>query len=171
MTTTSPSPTTIQRRWSRPLVAAASAALLIGIISGGIQYLTRSPAHRHHSTGTAAWPVHIVLAVALLITSLARGWSLPATLTTTAAARLRTAARQTPARLVLAAPLIALVLYNLWRVGEQVLAGLDPNFTVNAWGGPTYLGAMFCHYLDAALLTAAVLILIDWLLPKPGPSR
>lgn len=22
----------------------------------------------------------------------------------------------------------------------------------NAWGGPSYLGAMFCHYLDGALL-------------------
>ena len=41
------------------------------------------------------------------------------------------------------------------RAGARVLGGLDPNFTVNAWGGPTYLGAMTCHYLDCALICAA----------------
>ncbi len=63
----------------------------------------------------------------------------------------------------------ALFLYCSWRAGEQVTAGLDPNFTVNAWGGPSYLGAMACHYLDCAVLIAAA----AWLLGKillPGPA-
>ena len=40
--------------------------------------------------------------------------------------------------------------------------GLDPNFTVNAWGGPSYLGAMTCHYLDLVLMIAVA----AWLLSK-----
>jgi hypothetical protein len=36
--------------------------------------------------------------------------------------------------------------------GQQVIGGLDPNFTVTAWGGPSYLGAMLAHYLDAVYL-------------------
>ncbi|WP_280382388.1 hypothetical protein [Nocardia wallacei] len=44
------------------------------------------------------------------------------------------------------------------------MAGLDPNFTVDAWGGPGYLGAMACHYLDGALLMAAAAGLLHVLL-------
>ena len=51
------------------------------------------------------------------------------------------------------------------RIGEQVTGGLDPNFTVNAWGGPTYLGAMACHYLDAALMIAVSAWLLNMILP------
>jgi len=42
--------------------------------------------------------------------------------------------------------------YVPFRSGVQVLAGLDPNFTRDAWGGPSYLGAALAHWLDAALL-------------------
>ena len=46
--------------------------------------------------------------------------------------------------------------------------GLDPNFTVNAWGGPTYLGAMASHYLDLlVLMGAAAWMLHLILLPDP----
>jgi hypothetical protein len=38
------------------------------------------------------------------------------------------------------------------------------NFTVNAWGGPTYLGAMVCHYLDLLVLMAAAAWLLDEIL-------
>jgi hypothetical protein len=41
-----------------------------------------------------------------------------------------------PARALLALPLVAVIGYCLWRAGQQVTAGLDPNFTVDAWGVP-----------------------------------
>ena len=63
-----------------------------------------------------------------------------------------------------ALPPLAVIGYSFWRVGEQVTGGLDPNFTVNAWGGPTYLGAMACHYLDAALIIAVSAWLLDKIL-------
>jgi len=57
------------------------------------------------------------------------------------------------------------IAYCLWRAGEQVTGGLDPNFTVNAWGGPSYAGAMACHYLDLFLISAAAAWLLDKILP------
>jgi hypothetical protein len=39
--------------------------------------------------------------------------------------------------------------------GEQVTAGLDPNFIINAWGRPTYSDAMAAHYLDLPVLMGA----------------
>jgi hypothetical protein len=81
------------------------------------------------------------------------------------------AARQASWRIAAAIPLLAVIGYCCWRVGEQVTAGLDPNFTANAWGGPTYLGAMACHYLDAALIIAASSWLLDKILPQQARPR
>jgi hypothetical protein len=80
---------------------------------------------------------------------------------------LRTAPRSPSglARLVVASLLAMLMGYTVVRAGIQVLAGLDPNFTTNAWGGPSYLGAMACHYLDGALIAAACAWLIARLVP------
>jgi len=66
--------------------------------------------------------------------------------------------------------LAGLFLYGFYRAGEQVTAGLDPNFTVNAWGGPTYLGAMACHYLDLLVLMGAAAWLLHLILP-PDPAN
>lgn len=74
-------------------------------------------------------------------------------------------------RAVLAVPLAGLFLYGFYRAGEQVTAGLDPNFTVNAWGGPTYLGAMACHFLDLlVVMGAAAWMLHLILLPDPATA-
>jgi hypothetical protein len=73
--------------------------------------------------------------------------------------------RAHPGRLLLALPAAALFLFCFWRAGVQVTAGLDPNFTVNAWGGPGYAGALACHYLDLFLLPAVAAWLMDKVLP------
>ena len=71
-------------------------------------------------------------------------------------------------RLFLAVLPTALLAYLPVRAGMQVIGGLDPNFTANAWGGPSYLGALACHYLDAALLGALAAALLNLvLLPSP----
>jgi hypothetical protein len=68
-------------------------------------------------------------------------------------------------------PPAGLFLYCFYRGGLQVIGGLDPNSTVNAWGGPTYLGAMACHYLDAVVLMGAAAWLLDRiLLPDAATS-
>lgn len=88
-----------------------------------------------------------------------------------AAARLLATARQASWRLLAALPPLALIGYCCWRVGEQVTAGLNPNFTANAWGGPTFLGAMACHYLDIALIIGACGWLLDKILSQPARRR
>ncbi len=140
-----------------------------------------APSAVHHD-GTSAWAVHVVLtALAVVAVAwLAAKGRVRATLLApfgrTAAGRfrltLRMAARRPGAalRAVVAAPFAALSLYGFWRAGEQVLAGLDPHFTANAWGGPGYVGAMYCHYLDAALLTAVAALALHGLLLGRGPA-
>lgn len=54
---------------------------------------------------------------------------------------------------VLAATLVTF--QAAWRAGLQVFAAVDRDFTRDAWGGPTYLGASVAHWMDAALLFAA----------------
>jgi hypothetical protein len=165
-----------------PLLSASAAGLVaVGIVTGLISYLHRSPVREAYVPGTSAWPQHlIVAAVACALYGVAR-WRhglragrgsgqllLLAPLGKSAASRLAATARQTSWRPVAALPPLALIGYGFWRIGEQVIGGLDPNFTVNAWGGPTYLGAMACHYLDAALIIAVSAWLLDRILLPAG---
>ena len=159
-----------------PLLSAAAAGLaLAGVVTGLVLYLDRSPIREAHLPGTSAWTQHLVAAaVAIALYGLARWWRgrrtgrgsgrllLLAPLGRSAASRLMATMRQGTWRSAAALAPLGAIGYSFWRIGEQVSAGLDPNFTVNAWGGPTYLGAMACHYLDAALVIAAS----AWLLGK-----
>jgi hypothetical protein len=70
-----------------------------------------------------------------------------------------------PGRVLLALPAGALFLFCFWRAGVQVTGGLDLSFTVNAWGGPSYAGALACHYLDLFVLASGAAWLIDSILP------
>lgn len=181
---------TVVRQLSVPLVVLCAVFLAAGIATGGVSYLHRSPVRAGHSPGTAAWWPHLgvfVLCAAFLGGAWLRrrrvrplgdgGLFLLAPLGRPAARRIRrtmSAARRRPAVLArLAAALLpaALLLYLCWRVGDQVLGGLDPNFTVNAWGGPTYLGAMACHYLDAVAMAIPTVWLLDRLLLPGAPPR
>jgi len=76
-----------------------------------------------------------------------------------------------PAAIVLLAA-VAAVCYVPFRSGVQVLAGLDPNFTGDAWGGPSYLGAALAHWLDGLLifyLAAAVVRVLSRRRLATGP--
>lgn len=110
---------------------------------GGLRYLNRSRTPEAAVAGTAVWTVHLCLfAAAAVIFVVARLLNhrrhpgrllLLAPLGRGAADRLRyTVARRSFGRLLLATLPIALCLYGTWRAGQQVLGGLDPNFTVNA---------------------------------------
>lgn len=64
-----------------------------------------------------------------------------------------------------AAPLVLVLLFTPFRMGMQISGGLDPNATVNAWGGPTYLGALLAQYLDNIVSFYAAFLLSRLLLP------
>jgi hypothetical protein len=174
----------VTRQISPLLSASAAGITVVGVATGLVRYLDRSPIRESPVPGTSAWGQQlIVAAVACALYGVAR-WRhgrrfgrgsgcllLLAPLGRNAASRLMAAARRVSWRSAAAIPPLALIGYCFWRVGEQVTAGLDPNFTVNAWGGPTYLGAMACHYLDGALIIAASAWLLDKILPQPARRR
>jgi hypothetical protein len=169
-----------------PSLAVLAAAVFAG---GYIAYLHRSPMLHKHLPGTAAWPQQLAVAVlagALLGYAYWRHHRTPgrpgeppwllSPLGKPAARRPARTIRTGPGgpsasgRAALALPLAGLFLYGFYRAGEQVTAGLDPNFTVNAWGGPTYLGAMASHYLDLLVLMSAAAWLLHLILP-PDPAN
>jgi len=168
------------RHLSRALVVLTGTLFTAGVAAGWLSYLHRSAIRAQHAAGMAAWPQHaVVAAVASLALGLRwrhrrragrRVWLL-APLGSRAAARvaaLARAARTRPGaccRAAAATPVGLLFLYGFFRSGFQVTSGLDPNATVNAWGGPTYAGAMACHYLDALVIMAAAAWLLDRVLP------
>lgn len=173
----------IRTRLSIPLATVAAGSFGAGIVSGGISFLDRSPHRAQHGAGTAAWPPHLaLLALAVTVTALvmrrnaAPAGLLLAPIGSRAAHRLgrtlSSAGRHPTAalRLLIGILPMAILLYVPWRFGVQILGGLDPNFTANAWGGPSYLGAMACHYLDGALLLAVSAGLLNRIL-LPAEER
>jgi hypothetical protein len=167
------------------LSASAAGLVGVGIVTGLVSYLHRSPVRAAQVPGTSAWIQHlIVAAVACALYGAAR-WRngrrprrgsgtllLLAPLGRSAAARLAATMRSKPSwRPVAALPPLAMIGYGLWRIGEQITGGLDPNFTANAWGGPTYLGAMACHCLDAGLIVATCAWLLNRILVPASADR
>lgn len=169
---------------SRPAVITATVSAVAGLATGVAVYLHRDGHIAPHVPGTDAWLPHLVI-LAVVATWFAvasrrspYGWKVIfAPVGRPITARIRATFRSgfSPPvllRCLAVAVLILLQVYMSWRIGEQVFAGLDPNFTNNAWGGPSYLGAMFCHYLDGALLypVSHVLLRSVTVPATPGPT-
>jgi hypothetical protein len=75
------------------------------------------------------------------------------------------------ARAAAAVPLVLVLLFTPFRMGMQISGGLDPNATVNAWGGATYLGALLAHYLDNIVSFYAAAFLLSRLLLPATATR
>ena len=60
----------------------------------------------------------------------------------------------------------ALIWFTPLRAGQQVFAALDADFTRDAWGGPSYLGASLAHWMDGVLMfyaaTALIRAMLRW---------
>jgi hypothetical protein len=182
---------TCNLRLSRPLILLAAALFAAGVGTGTVTYLHRSPVREQHLAGTAAWGQQAAVAALAVLTLAVAYWRsrrsgrriwLLRPLGRPAASRVARLTRDAlgardrgprPAalgRAVLALPLAALFGYGFWRAGFQVTNGLDPNATANAWGGPTYAGALACHYLDLVVIMAALAWLLDRVLPGRTPA-
>jgi hypothetical protein len=158
---------TRQVRVSRMSVPVFAAAFLIGAVEGAVAYSGRSPVLERHVAGTNAITIHVVLAIAATAVVIAvqvrrarkrsrRGpspWTAPFSSATVArlGRTVRLSGGATVARIVPMALLVLVLLYCPYRMGAQIIGGLDPNSTVNAWGGPTYAGAMIAHWLDCII--------------------
>ncbi len=157
-------------KFSRLSVMALVGAFLVGVLLGAMGSLHRSSVTEKHVAGTNALTIHIVLAAAVVgvvlgtrrarARSKARGnapvWMAP--FSAGAMARLGWTIRFRSGfsllnllRVLAVMPLLLVMAYSALRMGEQVIGGLDPNATVNAWGGPTYIGALLAHWMDSLL--------------------
>lgn len=173
--TTSTSRPTVRPHLSRPLLALFAALFTAGLVQGTIIYANRSSVPEEHVSGTAAWWSHAALALVAGVLAAGvflrrrhmgrRGSVLLLPVGENAARRVRATLAGARGRglwrIVAGIGPATLFLYGAFRAGVQVIGGLDPDFTVNAWGGPGYLGAMVCHYLDGLVLMAAAAWLLD----------
>lgn len=158
------------------LSALFGAVFTAGLAYGLSLYADRSSTRDEHVAGTAAWWPHAILAVIVVVSAICvrihrrrnrrRGSLLLAPIGVRAARRVRRTfvSGNQRWRAVAAVPPAALLLYCVFRIGVQIVAGFDPSFTVNAWGGPGYLGALIAHCLDAFVLMAVSAWTLDRLL-------
>ena len=179
------------RQLSRLSAAALLALFLTGITVGAAEYARRSPGIARHHAGSNAITIHVVLAVAAAAAVASvqarqarrpaeRGlspWAAP--FSAIAAERLGRTIRLADgpsvpnvARFIVTVPLVLALAYEPFRMGAQLTGGLDPNATVNAWGGPTYAGALLAHWLDSlAGFYAAAFLLSRLMLPAAVGNR
>jgi hypothetical protein len=176
---------------SRLTLTVFAALFLAGIAEGAVEYAHRSPRMERHVPGTDASTVHVLLAVAAAAAAISiqarrsrrpalRGrspWAAPFSASALARLRRTIRAARMPsipnlARVIAAVPLVLVLLYTPFRMGQQITGGLDPNATVNAWGGPTYLGALLAHWLDGIVgFYVAAFLLNRLLLPAATGDR
>ena len=179
-------------RLSRVTATVFAVLLIAGVAEGAAEYASRSAKIEQHVADTNAITVHVLLAAAAAAAVISiqvrrsrqparqRGpspWAGP--FSATAASRLRRTIRfagglslPNLARAVAAVPLVLVLLFTPFRTGMQITGGLDANATINAWGGPTYLGAMLAHYLDGTVgFYAAAFLLSRLLLPAAAADR
>ncbi len=176
---------------SRLTLTVFAALFLAGIAEGAVEYARRSPRIERHVPGTNAITIHVLLAVAAAAAVISiqaprsrrpapRGpspWAAPFSASALARLRRTIRAARTPsipnlARVIAAVPLVLVLLYTPFRMGQQITGGLDPDATVNAWGGPTYLGALLAHWLDGIVgFYVAAFLLNRLLLPAATGDR
>jgi hypothetical protein len=171
-------------RVSRLTVSVLAAAFLIGLAEGAVAYSHRSSILERHVAGTNAIPVHVALAIVaaavVIVIQVRRSrkpgqpgpspWIMPFSSYFVAriGRTLRLSRGAAVARALPMALLILVLLYCPYRMGAQIIGGLDPNSTVNAWGGPTYAGALLAHWLDCIVGFYVAAFLIGRLAP-PAP--
>ena len=180
-----------RRRLSRLTVTVFGLLFAAGIAEGAEAYARRTPGIERHAAGTNAITVHVVLAAAAAAAvvatrarrsrqpSLRRGpspWAAP--FSASAVSRLLRTLRFADgpslpdlARFVTALPLVLVLLYTPFQMGTHITSDLNPNATVNAWGGPTYIGAVLAHWLDGIIGFYAATFLLSRLLLPASAAR
>jgi hypothetical protein len=181
-----------RRKLSRLSVTVCGLLLAAGIAEGAQAYARRAPGIERHAAGTNAITVHLVLAAATATVVIAvqarrsrqpaprRGpspWAAP--FSADAVSRLLRTLRFAAgpslpnlARAVATVPLVLVLLYTPFMMGAHITSDLNPNATVNAWGGPTYIGAVMAHWLDGIIgFYAAAFVLSRLLLPASAAGQ
>lgn len=159
------------------LLVLATLVILAGGVALGAVTPTPDLPTPQHNPALNAWPVHIVITVAVLAALAGWVWwarrggrsaDFLAPWRRSALGRLKATfvavARGGPVHRLLAIvrcivllAVFVLLLFLVFRIGFQVTFTLDAAQTINAWGGPTYLGAFYAHFVDAVGIALIVL--------------
>jgi hypothetical protein len=60
----------------------------------------------------------------------------------------------------------SIIVFAPFRIGEQIIGGLDPAATNNSWGGPSYFGSMAAHYMDMLIIVYAAALIAHVVMVK-----
>lgn len=130
-------------------------------------YTHRSSVLEKHVVGTNAWGVHILLALLLILAGVISWfyhrnapkkpyivWLAPFTIQALERVKntvflKRGISAGNIIRGLIVAFLVFVMLFLFFRAGMQVIGSADPNWDINAWGGPTRIGASLAHWMDA----------------------
>lgn len=177
-------PMVISYRFSRWTGAAIFILFLIGMAEGAAEYASRSHVMEAQAPGTNLVPVFAGLGIATAAGVIgvqiwrsrqqpARRGSSPwaAPFSARALARLGRTLRSAgqgrtwhPLRALATAGLLVILAYWPFMMGAHLTSDLDPNATVNAWGGPSYAGAVLAHWLGGILAFYATSLLLHWVM-------
>ncbi|HIW90426.1 MAG TPA: hypothetical protein H9870_01995 [Candidatus Corynebacterium avicola] len=150
----------------RTLPLLTAVALIAGLVLGFVVADGNSTAPVHNPSGNAIG-IHVALGVVLVAVAGFVTWRtgslrwLGAPWSRTTGQRFRytfAQSRTSPLivqRAVGAVLVVAFCLYLVMRVGMQFGYSTDPEMYVNAWGGPTVVGAFLAHLVDAVLMFGA----------------
>lgn len=159
---------------SRTILSVLAVIFCMGIGFGYYLYL-HHPAVKPNIPANNAIPIHLAIAACTLITiiaiqlyrtrrQLSTIWVAP--FSRHAAQRLK--ATLLPGRItilsilraIICLPFLVVIAFVPFRIGAQFGGVLDPTLPLNAWGGPSYLGATLAHAMDELIfLYIAALVL------------
>lgn len=172
-------------RLSRLSISAFVAAFVVGLASGAVSYAHRSPVIEQRTVNAMANEIEIGVAIAAAVVVAIQLWRSRnpgrrgpspwlAPFSARAAARagrtFRSSAGAAALRVLPMVPLILLMLYSSWRMGSELTGAFDPNQVVNAWGGPTYIGAVAAHWMDCIIMFYATAFLVGRLAKREPAS-
>ncbi|MBL8121792.1 hypothetical protein JNM87_03515 [Candidatus Saccharibacteria bacterium] len=168
-------------RFSRLSLGVYAGVAFMGVTTGVIMYLQRPAVTPPNDPANNAIALHLILAIGATITAVviqmyrtrhrqSNIWLAPfkqrAVRRVLATLRPRRASVAAIVRIPLMIVLLLLLLWEPYRGAAQPFAALSPATTVNAWGGPSYLGATFAHLLDGVVVFYVAAFLLHLVLVR-----
>lgn len=73
-------------------------------------------------------------------------------------------------RAIVCVPLLIVMLFTPFRIAAQIGDARDPSLPLNAWGGPSYIGASLAHGMDLLIFLYVAAFILSVVMVKRVPS-
>jgi hypothetical protein len=173
-------------KFSKTTLTALSLIALAGLYYGYYRYTHHSTPYVPDDPKNDAILVHIIIAICTVIAvaaiqiyrnrkQLPNIWKAP--FTQNALQRLKATMSLKPfgflsiPRAVVSFLMAFVILFAPFRMSEQIIGGLDQAQTNNAWGGPSYAGAMAAHYMDMLIIVYVCALILHLVMVKRTATR